>query len=128
MKCLKCGSDNRKGVKFCEECGAKLESECPACKAKLPLGKKFCGECGHALIEPQEIPAILKEKFVRAESELLLEEIDSASTTHQRQVKISDRLAEIGDPRPGVGLRGDGLPRYCLVRSAGWKNYTGKNR
>ena len=58
MKCQKCGSDNREGVKFCEECGAKLESECPACKAKLPLGKKFCGECGHTLKEPTETPAI----------------------------------------------------------------------
>ncbi len=58
MKCQKCGSDNREGVKFCEECGAKLELECPACKAKLPLGKKFCGECGHALKEPTETPAI----------------------------------------------------------------------
>ena len=58
MKCQKCGSDNREGVKFCEECGAKLESECPACKAKLPLGKKFCGECGHTLKEPTDTPAI----------------------------------------------------------------------
>ncbi|MBT8365630.1 MAG: zinc ribbon domain-containing protein, partial [Deltaproteobacteria bacterium] len=101
MNCQKCGSDNRKGVKFCEECGVMLELECPTCKAKLPLGKKFCGECGHALKELQEIPAILEEKFVRAESELLWEEIDNASTTHQQRVKISDRLAEIGDPRPG---------------------------
>ena len=46
MKCQKCGSDNREGIRFCEECGAKLELECPDCKAKIPLGKKFCGECG----------------------------------------------------------------------------------
>ena len=58
MKCHKCGSDNRDGVKFCEECGAKLERECPSCKAKLPLDKKFCGECGYALKEPAETPAI----------------------------------------------------------------------
>ena len=53
----------------------------------------------------QEIPAIL-------------EEIDNSSTTHQQRVKISDRLAEIGDPRPGVGLRGDGLPDivWCEVQ------------
>ncbi len=49
MKCLKCKSDNREGVKFCEECGAKFELECPACKAKIPLDKKFCGACGHKL-------------------------------------------------------------------------------
>jgi hypothetical protein len=121
MTCLKCGSVNRKGVKFCEECGAKLESECPACKTKLPLGKKFCGECGRALIGLKEIPAILEEKFVRAESELLIEEIDHASTTHQQRVKISDRLAEIVDPRPGVGFRGDGLPHIVWCEVLGGK-------
>ncbi len=58
MKCQKCGSDNREGVKFCEECGAKLELECPSCKAKIPLNKKFCGECGHKLTEPSEAPVV----------------------------------------------------------------------
>jgi class 3 adenylate cyclase len=49
MKCPKCESDNREGVNFCEECGAKFELVCPSCKAKIPLGKKFCGECGQNL-------------------------------------------------------------------------------
>jgi class 3 adenylate cyclase/tetratricopeptide (TPR) repeat protein len=54
MKCPKCGSENREGVKFCEECGAKLELACPACSAKIPLNKKFCGECGSKLRLPTE--------------------------------------------------------------------------
>jgi class 3 adenylate cyclase/tetratricopeptide (TPR) repeat protein len=54
MKCPECQSDNREGVKFCEECGAKLELECSACKAKIPLDKKFCGVCGHRLSAPSE--------------------------------------------------------------------------
>ena len=49
MECPKCQADNREGINFCEECGAKFEIECPACKAIIPLGKKFCGECGHKL-------------------------------------------------------------------------------
>jgi len=49
MNCPKCRSDNREGIRFCEECGAKFELECPDCKAKIPLGKKFCGKCGHDL-------------------------------------------------------------------------------
>ena len=56
MKCPKCQSNNREGVKFCEECGAKFEIECPACKAKIPLGKKFCGECGNKLDVPVKTP------------------------------------------------------------------------
>jgi formylglycine-generating enzyme required for sulfatase activity len=59
----------------------------------------------------------LEEEFIRPESERLLKEIDNASTTHQKRVKIGDRLAEIGDPRAGVGLRADGLPdiSWCEV-------------
>ncbi|MGD2037932.1 MAG: adenylate/guanylate cyclase domain-containing protein, partial [Desulfobacterales bacterium] len=49
MECPNCKSDNREGVNFCEECGAKFEFVCPSCKAKIPLGKKFCGECGQNL-------------------------------------------------------------------------------
>jgi len=59
MECPDCQFENREGVKFCEECGAKFEFECPACKANIPLGSKFCGECGHSLIEPiEKIPPI----------------------------------------------------------------------
>ena len=49
MKCPKCEFENREGVKFCEECGAKLELICPGCGSKIPLDRKFCGECGHDL-------------------------------------------------------------------------------
>jgi hypothetical protein len=56
MKCPKCQTENREGVKFCEECGAKFEMECPECRAKIPVDKKFCGECGHNLSLPSEAP------------------------------------------------------------------------
>ena len=49
MKCSKCQFENREEVKFCEECGAKFELQCPACKANIPFSCKFCGECGYAL-------------------------------------------------------------------------------
>ena len=58
MKCPKYGSDNREAIKFCEECGARLELECPDCKTKIPLGKKFCGECGCNLTERAKAPVI----------------------------------------------------------------------
>jgi len=54
MKCPKCQVNNREGVKFCEECGAKMEIKCPSCQSKIPLDKKFCGECGHNLSLPSE--------------------------------------------------------------------------
>ena len=54
MKCPKCQSENREGIKFCEKCGARMEIKCPSCDAFIPLGKKFCGECGHKLSLPSE--------------------------------------------------------------------------
>src|SRR5262245_14052425 len=49
MQCSQCQFDNREGIRFCEECGAKLEQVCPACGAAVPPARKFCGECGAKL-------------------------------------------------------------------------------
>lgn len=55
--------------------------------------------------------------FLRPEAERLLEEIARQDTTHYRRAEIGDRLDKIGDQRPGVGLRVDGLPdiQWCDV-------------
>ena len=60
MECPKCRFENREGVKFCEECGAKFEFKCPVCKASIPIDRKFCGECGYDLSKSPET-ASLKE-------------------------------------------------------------------
>ncbi len=67
-------------------------------------------------LQPVLSPA--EQAFVRPESERLLRQLDDSGTVHQERVRIGDRLAEIGDPRPGVGLNGDGLPDlvWCEVR------------
>lgn len=45
--CLACGNLNPDGVKFCQECGAKLGVlKCVRCGAPLSPGIRFCGECG----------------------------------------------------------------------------------
>jgi len=66
-------------------------------------------------LQPALSPA--EQEFVRPESERLLEQIDHQNTSHQERVKIGDRLADIGDPRPGVGLNDDQLPDlvWCEV-------------
>ena len=46
-RCPGCGHRNPEGVKFCQECGAKLgASFCTGCGAELKPGIRFCGECG----------------------------------------------------------------------------------
>jgi len=40
----------------------------------------------------------------------LIEELGDSRTKHARRAYIGDRLAELGDTRPGVGVREDGTP------------------
>jgi predicted nucleic acid-binding Zn ribbon protein len=49
MVCVACGADNRTGIRFCEQCGARLPIACPACGARIPPDRNFCGECGAPL-------------------------------------------------------------------------------
>src|SRR5262245_56219244 len=46
MHCPRCHAQNRDGVKFCEDCGARLAVTCSQCAAKITPGKRFCGACG----------------------------------------------------------------------------------
>jgi class 3 adenylate cyclase len=52
MRCPRCATETRDGVKFCEECGARLEITCPSCRAAVPAGTKFCGACGATVAPP----------------------------------------------------------------------------
>lgn len=47
--CRKCGFMNQQGVKFCSECGEKVEIakiECYSCKSLVNENMKFCPNCG----------------------------------------------------------------------------------
>jgi class 3 adenylate cyclase len=50
MRCSKCGSDNREGAKFCNDCGTPFRTKCAACNAFNQPGARFCDKCGAALI------------------------------------------------------------------------------
>jgi class 3 adenylate cyclase/tetratricopeptide (TPR) repeat protein len=49
MQCAQCQAENLDGLRFCEDCGARLETKCPHCGAEIRPGKKFCGSCGETL-------------------------------------------------------------------------------
>ncbi|MBI4560956.1 MAG: zinc-ribbon domain-containing protein, partial [Candidatus Rokubacteria bacterium] len=55
MTCPRCQAQNREGVRFCEECGARLALACPSCGADVTADMKFCGACGAPLpVQPPE--------------------------------------------------------------------------
>ena len=49
MRCANCGAENRESAKFCDDCGAQLQSRCASCGALNRIGAKFCDGCGAAL-------------------------------------------------------------------------------
>ncbi len=47
VPCVKCGAELREGAKFCSECGSSQEkAKCSSCQFELAAGAKFCPECG----------------------------------------------------------------------------------
>ena len=53
------------------------------------------------------------------EVETLLKALNDPNTTPPRRLAIGDELEKLGDPRPGVGLRPDGLPDIAWVEIPG---------
>jgi membrane protease subunit (stomatin/prohibitin family) len=58
IKCPKCGAQTSAAARFCNECGAKIETTtqtvpCVKCGAALTAGAKFCSECGTTQAKPQ---------------------------------------------------------------------------
>ncbi len=49
MKCSRCEHENLSGLKFCGECGARLNLTCASCGAANSAEQKFCGQCGTKL-------------------------------------------------------------------------------
>jgi hypothetical protein len=54
--CPYCGTLNRRGSKYCSNCGERLDTvpsiHCPSCNGLNPLGNSLCEFCGAALVSP----------------------------------------------------------------------------
>src|SRR5213083_1034757 len=79
MRCPWCQSENREGVRFCEECGSRLALSCANCGAEMLPDKWFCGSCGTPAVgqptkryaSPQAYtPRHLAEKILTSKSAL----------------------------------------------------------
>ena len=64
MQCPRCQHGNPDDVKFCGECGARLDATCRACHAANPPANKFCHQCGASLIGgPSPAPSLSPESY-----------------------------------------------------------------
>lgn len=71
-------------------------------------------------MERKELDTVCWE-FIRPEAERLLAELENPETSHNRRAWIGDRLAEIVDPRSGIGMRKDTTPDIAWVAIPGGK-------
>jgi predicted amidophosphoribosyltransferase len=57
MKCQHCQQDLIEDVKFCPQCGNKVQTEilCISCNTKLQPGDRFCVQCGTPIISAPNV-------------------------------------------------------------------------
>lgn len=72
----------------------------------------FVDDTLHRLGDPPLDP--VTAGFIRPESERLLEEITESTVNPRRRAWIGERLAQVGDPRLGIGVE-DGVPSIHWV-------------
>jgi class 3 adenylate cyclase len=90
MKCSKCKFENPEGMKFCVECGNKLEVICPTCGFSNLPSFRFCGECGHDL-RKKEAPPIDYSEPQSYTPKFLAEKI----LTHRSSVEGERKLVTV---------------------------------
>ncbi|MBF4693124.1 SPFH domain-containing protein [Fusibacter ferrireducens] len=56
VACGKCGAQNRKGAKFCSECGFSFIKKCISCGHEIDPNAKFCMECGASQVVESKCP------------------------------------------------------------------------
>jgi uncharacterized Zn finger protein (UPF0148 family) len=90
ITCPYCGTPNRRGSKYCSNCGQRLEAvaaiTCAACERLNPPGSTYCAFCG-ALLTPGQLA---RENAVEQPVEPLAEsgkqELESAEVAPRREL------------------------------------------
>ena len=132
MNCPQCRAETREGLKFCEDCGARLALACPSCGAEITSGKRFCGECGARIVagppsrqfpSPESYtPKHLAEKILTSKS--ALEGERKQVTVLFADLKGSMELLADRDPEEARKILDPVLEGTFAVHAATW----GKSR
>jgi len=88
MKCPQCRFENRKGAKFCNECGHKFDLTCPQCHTSNSVSSKFCDECGYDLRQPEDVPSIHNREAPSYTPKFLAEKILTTRSSIEGERKL----------------------------------------
>lgn len=81
MKCKNCGTEIGKGIKFCPNCGNKIQKQCPMCGQEIEEGMKFCVSCGAKLLDDEAVNNNVYATEQKAESTKAQEETTRPEVT-----------------------------------------------
>ncbi len=129
--CPKCGTANRDGSKFCNECGEGLGSQtqvkCPQCGALNPVQNVFCEECGGQLLpspappsgvpSPSPIKGLSLPSKVSADSE---EELEGEAEPSEVEEELPAWLRELGLIHPPTGPAVEAAPAQSSEGIPDW--------
>ncbi len=98
--CQNCGYENKDKMKFCTNCGTKLEKEtlslkkeenenrfCEECGHPIELGQIFCENCGNRVNHEEEIPEEVEEEQELEESKV---EEEESWKDEEHEVEVSE--------------------------------------
>jgi class 3 adenylate cyclase len=133
MRCLKCGIDNREVARFCDACGAQLQSRCSSCGTLSRAGARFCDTCGASVAVPVSgaplpEPKTVEVRVVSESAAATLEGERKTVTALFADIKGSMELMEDLDPEearaivdPALKLMIDATHHYggYIVQSTG---------
>ena len=90
MQCIKCKKENKKGAKFCSECGTKLSLLCSHCSAPVDADEKFCSSCGAELpvLNTSDVQSITVDSMEDDPS------VEAVPTEKIKMVKAPDPVSE----------------------------------
>lgn len=106
--CPNCGTANRDGSKFCNECGYRLTDAegvpCPMCGALNRSGSVFCTQCGSRLI-PMEAPTAPPpaSQPPSAEEEAVPDWLARLREAAQREVSAGEEAERPAEEAPAAG-------------------------
>jgi adenylate cyclase len=118
MQCVQCGSLNKSGNDYCENCGSPFGTKCDACHHINGPASRFCGQCGTALTTKWVSPDSPPQRLLRSLSTKGGER--KSLTLLFADIRNSTSLVDsLGDPElamrrlePVLNLMKDAVHRY----------------